>query len=105
MTTPVITKETATELVQMYFESQRLTEHDSAYDKFCMLFNNRRKDTTFLGNDPQTVFCAIRLLEENAEGKTDDNQVDLLRQAVQDYKSILTGQIKMGSLIGIGAKL
>jgi hypothetical protein len=51
------------------------------------------------------VFSAIRLLEENAEGKTDDNQVDLLRQAVQDYKSILTGQIKMGSLIGIGAKL
>jgi hypothetical protein len=107
MTTPVITKETATELVHMYFESQRLTEHDSAYAKFCMLFNNRGKDKTFLGNaykrynDPYYVFCTIRLLEE----KTDDDQVDLLRQAIQDYKNIFAGQIKMGSLIGIGAKL
>jgi hypothetical protein len=121
MTTPVITKENATELVHMYFESQRLDENVTAYDKFCMLFNNRIKDKHFLGiaykryNDPYYVFCTIRLLEENSEGKTDDDQVDLLRQALkdykkmlaslQDYRNIFAGQINMGSLIGIGAKL
>ena len=121
MTTPVINKETATELVHMYFESQRSSEIVTAYDKFSMLFNNRMKDKHFLGiaykryNDPYYLFYTIRLLEENAEGKTDDDQVNLLRQAVQDYKQMLAslqdytnifaGQITLGSLIGIGAKL
>jgi len=43
----------------------------------------------------------------NDEKKSDEKpkQVGLLRKAIREYKEILAGQIKMGSLVGIGAKL
>jgi hypothetical protein len=116
---PVITKENVTDLVELYFASQHITEHCSAYTKYGMLFKNIGDYKHFTGTvykrytDHFHVFWAIRLLTEPAKYDSDDiefhakknpiyaeinteedenNQIGLLRKAIQAYQAKMKGK-------------
>lgn len=116
---PVITKENVTDLVELYFASQHITEHCSAYTKYGMLFKNIGDYKHFTGTvykrytDHFHVFWTIRLLTEPAKYDSDDiefhakknpiyaeinteedenNQIGLLRKAIQAYQAKMKGK-------------